>query len=194
MPAAGPFGVKGVNGSPLESRNCIFDKTALVQCVSVDKDLHVHVIRDGKAAVDRGRSRPPVLMKLEAARSCFNLLDQTCGKARIAFAEKAEIHGKGIGSLEHPPNMPWSWSAGRGSRPGRWPCPTAHHRGEARIKRLLDLLRADEVDMHVDAAGSDNLAFGGDHLGSRSDNYVDVGLHIGIACFACGGNTPILDR
>src|SRR5262245_58880566 len=166
MPTTGSFGVKGVNGSAFESCDCILDKTALVQCVSVDKDLNVHVIRDRKAAVDRGRSSTPVLMKLEAARSRFNLLDQTRGTARIAFAEKAQIHGKGIGSLKHPLNVPGPWRAGRGSRPGRRPCPTAHHCGEARIKRFLDLLRADEMDMHVDAVGSDNFAFAGDHLGS----------------------------
>src|SRR5258705_1859743 len=49
------------------------------------------------------------------------------------------------------------------------------------------------MDMHVDATGSDNLAFAGDHLRSGSDNYVDVGLHIGIAGFADDGNTPVLD-
>src|SRR5258707_9050236 len=49
------------------------------------------------------------------------------------------------------------------------------------------------MDMRVDAAGGDNPAFAGDRLGSRSDDYVDVRLHIGIAGFAYGGNTPVLD-
>src|SRR5258707_6520315 len=49
------------------------------------------------------------------------------------------------------------------------------------------------MDMRVDAAGGDNPAFAGDRLGSRSDHYVDVRLHIGIAGFAYGGNTPVLD-
>src|SRR4029077_725679 len=49
------------------------------------------------------------------------------------------------------------------------------------------------MDMRVDAAGGDNVTFTGDHLGSRSDNDVDVRLHIGIASFACGGTTPVLD-
>ena len=37
-------------------------------------------------------------------------------------------------------------------------------------KRFLDLLRADEVDMRVDAAGGDDLALAGDHLGARADD------------------------
>ncbi len=49
------------------------------------------------------------------------------------------------------------------------------------------------MDMRVDAAGSDNPTFAGDRLGSRSDDYVDVRLHIGIAGFAYGGNAPVLD-
>src|SRR5262245_5723936 len=47
--------------------------------------------------------------------------------------------------------------------------------------------------MRVDPAGSDNAAFACDHLGSRSDNYFDVRLHIGIASLAYCSNTPILN-
>src|SRR5258708_27902997 len=47
--------------------------------------------------------------------------------------------------------------------------------------------------MRVDATGGDNPTFAGDRLGSRPDDYVDVRLHIGIAGFAYGGNTPVLD-
>ena len=35
------------------------------------------------------------------------------------------------------------------------------------IKRVVDLLRADEVDVRVDAAGGDDHAFAGDDLGAR---------------------------
>jgi hypothetical protein len=47
--------------------------------------------------------------------------------------------------------------------------------------------------MRVDAAGSDNLAFAGDRLGTRSDDDVDPRLHIGIAGFAYGGDAAVLD-
>src|SRR5262245_48730464 len=45
--------------------------------------------------------------------------------------------------------------------------------------------------MRVDAAGGDNLAFASDQLGPGSDNDVDVGLHVGIASLADGGNAAI---
>src|SRR5580704_11140430 len=63
MPTTSAFGVKCVNCSALERRYSIFDKAAFVQCVRVDKNLNIHVVRDRKAIVDcRGRCSP-VLMK-----------------------------------------------------------------------------------------------------------------------------------
>src|SRR5260370_2208495 len=86
--------------------------------------------------------------------------------------------------------MPGSWGAGGGIGSGCRPCATTHHGGEACIERLLDLLRADVVDMRVAAASSDNLAFAGDRLGPRSDDDVDARLHVGIAGFAYAGHQP----
>src|SRR5215469_9273879 len=39
MSAACPFGVKGVNGSSLEGRDCIFDETAFVERIGMNKNL-----------------------------------------------------------------------------------------------------------------------------------------------------------
>src|SRR5882762_6313959 len=41
--ATGSFGVKGVNSSSLESCDRILDKSALVQRIGVDENLHIHV-------------------------------------------------------------------------------------------------------------------------------------------------------
>src|SRR5262245_7377914 len=49
------------------------------------------------------------------------------------------------------------------------------------------------MDMRIDPAGSDNVAFTGDHLGARTDDHGDIRLYIGIASFADGGNTAVLD-
>src|SRR6266481_5831131 len=129
--ATGSFGVKGVNSSSLKGCDCILDKTAFVQCVSVDKNLHIHVIRDGEAAIDGGGGRTPVFMKLEAARASLDLLDEARRSTCVAFTEEAEIHRKSIGGLQHPLDMPGSRRAGRCSRPGGRPCSTAHHCREA---------------------------------------------------------------
>src|SRR5215472_11540189 len=47
--------------------------------------------------------------------------------------------------------------------------------------------------MHVNAAGRDDLTFARDHFGSRPNNYVHVRLHIRIAGFPDGSNTPVLN-
>src|SRR5262249_49623901 len=99
MSATGPLGVKGVDSSTFESCDRIFYKTALVQRVCVDEHLDIHVIGDGKAAIDGGGGSAPVLMKLKAARPSLDLLNQTRRQACIAFAEETEIDWKGIGSL-----------------------------------------------------------------------------------------------
>src|SRR5258706_10518583 len=124
VPATGSFRVKRVNRSSFEGCDCVFDKTALVQRIGVDKNLHIHVICYREAAIDRGGRRTPVFMKLQAARPGLNLLNETGREACVAFAEKAEIHGKGIGSLDHPPNKPGSWRAGGLTRYLRRPLPT----------------------------------------------------------------------
>src|SRR5258707_11076377 len=108
MPATGPFGVKAVDGSTLESCDSIFDKTTLVQRVGVDKDLHIHVIRDGETAIDSCGGRTPIFMKFQPARTGLDLFNETRRQACIAFAEKTTAHGKGIGSLKHPLNIPGS--------------------------------------------------------------------------------------
>ena len=69
----------------------------------------------------------------------------------------------------------------------------AEHRGDAGHQRFLDLLRADEMDMGVDAAGGEDLAFAGDDLGAGADDDVDAGLDIGIAGLADRGDAAVLD-
>jgi len=49
---------------------------------------------------------------------------------------------------------------------------------------VLDLLRTNEVDVRVDAAGRDDAAFAGDRFGAGSDHDVDPGLDIGVAGLA----------
>ena len=74
------------------------------------------------------------------------------------------------------------------------PGAAADHRRDARHQRLVDLLRADEVDVRVDAAGGDDHAFAGDDLGAGADDDVDAGLDVGIAGLAELRDPAVLDR
>ena len=74
----------------------------------------------------------------------------------------------------------------------RRPGAAAEHGGDAGIERLLDLLRADEMDMRVHRAGGEDLAFAGDRLGARADDDVDARLRIGIAGLADRRDAAVL--
>ena len=60
-------------------------------------------------------------------------------------------------------------------------------------QRFLDLLRGDEVDVRVDAAGRQDLALAGDDVGARADDDVDARLDVGIAGLADAGDAAVLD-
>src|ERR1700751_1999363 len=191
--AARPFSVKRVNGSALECGDRIFDETAFVEGVCVDKNLNIHVIRDRQAAVNGRGCCAPILMKLEAACAGLDLLNETCCRTRVALSVEAEVHREGIGGLEHPPNMPRTWSTGGCIRPYCRSRPAAHHRGQARIESFFDLLRANVMDVRVDAAGGDNLALAGDHFSSGADYDRDVRLDIRIPSFPDRCNPAVFD-
>ena len=77
--------------------------------------------------------------------------------------------------------------------PARRPGAAAEHGGDAGHLRFFDLLRADEVNVAVDAAGGDDHAFAGDDLGARPDDDVHARLHVRIAGLADGGDAAALD-
>src|SRR4029077_4237352 len=100
---------------------------------------------------------------------------------------------EGISGLEHPPNVPRTWSTRGCIRPYCRSRPAAHPRGQARIERFFDLLRADVMNVGVDAASGDNLALASDHFSSGADNDRDVGLDVRISSFPDGCNSAVFD-
>ena len=192
MAAARPFGVEGMNGAALEGADGVLNKAGFVQCVGMDHHLNVMVIRHREAVVDRGRGGAPVLMQFQSAGPRLDLLDKTGGQRGIALAGKADIHGKIIRRLDHAGNMPGAGGAGGGKGAGGRAGAAAQHRSHARIERLVNLLRADKMNMRVKAARGDDLALTGDHFGAGADDDGDAGLNIRIAGLANGDNMAVL--
>ena len=184
MPAAGAFGVESVDGTALERLDGVLDETGFVERVGVDHHLHVVVIGDRQAAVDGGRRRAPVLVQLERAGAGLDHLLQSGGAGRVALAGKAEIDRKAVGGLDHAADVKRPRRAGGGEGAMRRPGTAAEHGGDARHQRLLDLLRADEMDVGVETPGGENLALARDHLGAGADDDGDAGLDVGIAGLA----------
>src|SRR5690606_26372924 len=68
----------------------------------------------------------------------------------------------------------------------------ADHRRDARHHRLFDLLRADEMNVRVDAAGRRDQTLSCDDLGTRADHDIDARLHVRIAALADADDAAVL--
>ena len=112
--------------------------------------------------------------------------------AGVAFTQEAQVHGEGIGRQQHAAQVLGPRRAGRGKRARGRAGATAHHRRYAAHQRFFNLLRADEVNVRVDAPGGDDVALAGDDLGAGADDDVHTGLHVGVAGLADGGDAAAL--
>ncbi len=189
--AARAFGVEGVDGAARDGLERVLDEAALVQRVGMDHHLHVHRVGHGQAAVDGAGRGPPVLVQFQRAGAGAHLFLQRLGQAGIALAREGEVHREGIGGLHHPHQVPRAGGAGGGERAVRGAGAAAEHRGKAGVKRVVDLLRADEMDVRVHAARRQDAPLACDDLGSRADDDVDIGLGVGVSGLADLQDAPV---
>ena len=131
-------------------------------------------------------------MEFEAHGAGFELQFEGLWQAGVAFAEEADVHGHVVDGLEHFADVPGAGGAGGGIAASRWAGAAAKHGGDATHEGFFDLLGADEVDVGVDAASRENFAFTGDDFGAGADDDGDVWLGVGVAGFADGGNSTVL--
>src|SRR5439155_14083393 len=109
-----------------------------------------------------------------------HLLAQGVAPRGVALAEKAQVDGKAVRGLEHAVDVPRPRRARRGIGAGGGAGAAPDQRGHACREGLLDELRADEVDVRIDAARGDDAYFARDDLGGgshghpRSDARLDV--------------------
>ena len=177
---------------PLKALMVSSTKPQFVERVGVDHGLHVVVVADLQAAVDRRRRGAPVLVQLERTGAGLDLLFER-GRARgIALAGEAEVDRKIVGGLDHAAEVEGAGCAGGGVGAGGGAGAAAEHGGEAGHHRLIDQLRADEVDVGVEAAGGEDLALAGDDLGAGADDDGDARLDVGIAGLADGRDAAVL--
>src|SRR5205814_1762245 len=141
----------------------------------------------------RRRGGAPILVQFEAAGAGLDHFDERLRLRGVALAEEAEVDRDALGRLDHAREVPWARGAGgrrgAGSRTGA----AAEQRRDPAIERLFGELRADQVDMAVDAACSDDLALAGDDLGAGTDHDIDPGLDVGVAGLADAGDAAAPD-
>ena len=204
--AAGAFGVERMDRAALEGADGIVDETGLIERVGVDGDLDVEFVGDAETDVDGGGSRAPVLVELETDGAGEDLFAERGGGAAVALAEEAEVHRERFGGLKHAVQVPFSGCAGRGERAVRRAGAAAEHRRDTGADGFVDLLRTDEVDVGVDAAGGDDVAFARDDFGRGADDHrvflfrlrigvdgADAGLDAGVAGVADADDETVFD-
>ena len=171
-------------------------KPGLVERVGVDRDLDARLVADAQAGVDRGRRRAPVLVQLEAAGAAAHLLVQRLGRDGVALAEQQHVDGALVHRAEHRGERVLARRAGRRLRALGRAGAAADQRRDPRGERLVDDLRADEVDVAVDPAGGQDPALAGEDLGARPDpeRGVDAVGDVGVAGLAERDDPPVADR
>ncbi len=130
-------------------------------------------------------------MQLQADGPGVDLLVQRRRERCVALAQKTQVHREGVGCLQHALDVPRARRAGGGKGAGGRSGAAAQHGGDARSQRLFHELRADEVDVRVDAAGRDDVALATDDFGAGADDDVHTRLGVGVTRFANGCDAPV---
>ena len=170
------------------------DEAGFVQRVGVDRHLDVELVGDPQAASIAAGVVPQSscsFSPIAPASTC-----STSGPARLALPLPRKP--RFIGNASAASSIRWMCQ-GPGVQvvakvPVAGPGAAADHRRHAGHQRLVDLLRTDEVDVRVDAAGGDDHPLAGDDLGAGADDDVDPGLDVGIAGLADAGDQSALER
>ncbi len=161
VPAAGAFGVVGVDGALLEGRDGLLDEAGFVQRVGVDEALHVVFVAYAEAGVDGGGRAAPVFVELQPGGAGEALLAQGRFVAVVAFSRDAEVDWQLVTGLDHLPEMCLAGGTGCSVCAGAWTRTAAEHGRDAGADGFICLLGADTVDVSVETTGSDDTVFAG---------------------------------
>jgi hypothetical protein len=161
----------------------------------VNGDLHVELIRDAKATIDRCRGRSPIFVQLQPDGAGPDLVSQAGRQCRIALAGEAEVQRQVVHGLKHLTQIERAGRAGRRACPDGWPGAPADHGGQAGGDGFISLLRTDEVNVRIEATRGKDQALAGDDFGRDSDHHFlrDPGHHVRIARLANARNQAAFD-
>ena len=195
MAATCTLGVVGVDRATVDCGDRILDKTTLVERVGVDRNLHVVVVGNAERSADSGGCRAPILVNLQAARTCLDLLDhRACGGA-VTLAEQTDIDGQTLECAQNHLDRPATRSdCGSVSSVGGADT-AAKERRDTATQCVVGLLGRDDVYVAVDTARCEDQVLARNGVGRRTRDQLGRNtLHrVGVARLAQTRNATILD-
>ena len=144
----------GVDGAALDRRRSSSRRSPTRSaCRCGSRPARPCSLGDAAGSVDRRGRRAPVLVQLEADGAGLDLLD-AAARRRLALPlpRKPRFIGNASAASSIRMDVPGPGVHVVAERAGRRARAAADHRGDARHQRFVDLLRADEVDVRIDAA------------------------------------------
>ena len=159
MSAACTFCMISVDSSSCESFQCVFNASAFVQCICMDRNLHIIFISCIQAVIDSCRCGTPVFVDLQTHCACFDLFDQWSFVGAVTFAQESQVHWEFLCCFQHFFDVPWSRCASCSISTVCRSCPSADHCCYTAEQCSFDLVRVDIVDMSIDTACCNDHAF-----------------------------------
>ena len=190
MAAACALGVEGVDRPTFHRGDGVFDKARFIESIGVDHHLNVHLVRHAQAAVDGGRCGAPIFVQFEAGRTCPHHFAYRIRERGVALARDTRIHRQAVKAPHHLADVPCA-RASRRQRAMRRTRATADHRRDARMQRIVELLRRDKVDVAVDPARSEDTPLARNGFGRGADDNIHAGLGIRVARLTDRMNTSV---
>lgn len=142
--------------------------------------MKVEMIGKRKEIVDRRRCEKKVIMKFkEEGEGEKNLLKWE-GKRGIEIEEKKDINRKEIEGMDKKGDVKGERSEGGGKSEMRGEGEEEKNEGDERIKRIIKMLRRDEMEMGIDEERGEDIELERDDISEGEDDDRDEGMSIGI--------------
>ena len=134
-------------------------------------------------------------MQLQSARAGFDDLLQRYCPGIVTLSSETKVQGQPVGSSKHVPHIELTWRARRGIRSRAWPSSPSDHSGGTGSEGLVDLLRADVVDVDVESTGGDDEFLARDDFGGGADGErgMDSGHDVWVSSFSYANDVTTLD-
>ena len=188
MVAAGPV---GANGAAVDGAACVLHQPRPLAAAGVEAQRHVALVCDRQAAVDGRRCGSRAALEREGAGAGADLRFDRLRGVGLARAEEPQVHRQPFRRLEHPCQMEGTGGAGGGMAAGGWAGAAPHQGGDAAGQGGVDLLRADERDVGVDAAGGEDASLAGDDFGAGTHHDGPPRLSVRVARLADGHDAAV---